>query len=219
MNTISHIIIIVTNFQILVSVLNPLSPKKTPVEEPVEDQTQPTITLEVSTTRLSDQCVTQTHDCYQVPGFTYPTGCLSPIMEMQTPLATPCPSPLPTPLLTRLMIMIGRMTTMTMKVRCKHLFLLHRWPCMFIREWKWGWIGRWPWWCWWKWQEILAPVSMRLASWNVRLALKILKFCILAQGTVLLSFLTRGRALNFDSLAVVKFNTKSCVRSKYPRNV
>ena len=33
--------------QILVSVLNPLSPKKTPVEEPVEDQTQPTITLEV----------------------------------------------------------------------------------------------------------------------------------------------------------------------------
>ena len=71
------------------------------MEEPVEDQTQPTITLEVSTTRLSDQCVTQTHDCYQVPGFTYPTGCLSPIMEMQTPLATPCPSPLPTPLLTR----------------------------------------------------------------------------------------------------------------------
>jgi len=68
--------------QILVSVLNPLSPKKAPVEEPVEDQTQPTITLEV-------------------PGFTYPTGCLSPIMEMQTPLATPCPSPLPTPLLTR----------------------------------------------------------------------------------------------------------------------
>ena len=57
MNTISHIIIIVTNFQILVSVLNPLSPKKTPVEEPVEDQTQPTITLEVSTTRFSNQCI------------------------------------------------------------------------------------------------------------------------------------------------------------------
>ena len=34
--------------QILVSVLNPLSPKKTPVEEPVEDPTQPTITLEVN---------------------------------------------------------------------------------------------------------------------------------------------------------------------------
>ena len=100
MNTISSIIIVI-NFQILVSVLNPLSPKKTPVEEPVEDQTQPTITLEVSTARLSVQCVTQTHDCYQVPGFTYPTGCLSPIMEIQTPLATPCPSPLPTPLLTR----------------------------------------------------------------------------------------------------------------------
>ena len=52
--------IIAINFQILVSVLNPLSPKKTPVEEPVEDQTQPTITLEVSTTRFSNQCVTQT---------------------------------------------------------------------------------------------------------------------------------------------------------------
>ena len=137
MNTISHIIIIVTNFQILVSVLNPLSPKKTPVEEPVEDQTQPTITLEVSIDWISDRsrmgswngfrtdlgseqldsvtvrpCVKFYHHrhhchhhfhphCYQVPGFTYPTGCLSPIMEMQTPLATPCPSPLPTPLLTR----------------------------------------------------------------------------------------------------------------------
>ena len=34
--------------QILVSVLNPLSPKKAATEEPVEEQTQPTITLEVS---------------------------------------------------------------------------------------------------------------------------------------------------------------------------
>ena len=36
------------NAQILVSVLNPLSPKKAATEEPVEEQTQPTITLEVS---------------------------------------------------------------------------------------------------------------------------------------------------------------------------
>ena len=35
------------NAQILVSVLNPLSPKKAATEEPVEEQTQPTITLEV----------------------------------------------------------------------------------------------------------------------------------------------------------------------------
>ena len=44
---INILIIIVITFQILVSVLNPLSPKKAPVEEPIEDQTQPTITLEV----------------------------------------------------------------------------------------------------------------------------------------------------------------------------
>ena len=128
------------NAQILVSVLNPLSPKKAATEEPVEEQTQPTITLEVSpfTSFISplsspihlvrfgvelrnlvsimilqqvpgltfppdDIKYSGNHDNHnQVPGFTYPTGCLSPIMEMQTPLATPCPSPLPTPLLARL---------------------------------------------------------------------------------------------------------------------
>ena len=128
------------NAQILVSVLNPLSPKKAATEEPVEEQTQPTITLEVSplTSFISplsspihlvrfgvelrnlvsimilqqvpgltfppdDIEYSDNHDNHnQVPGFTYPTGCLSPIMEMQTPLATPCPSPLPTPLLARL---------------------------------------------------------------------------------------------------------------------
>ena len=125
--------------QILVSVLNPLSPKKAATEEPVEEQTQPTITLEVSPSSFRSPLSSPIHlvrfgaelrnlvsimilqqvpgltfppddikysDNYdnhnQVPGFTYPTGCLSPIMEMQTPLATPCPSPLPTPLLARL---------------------------------------------------------------------------------------------------------------------
>ena len=130
------------NAQILVSVLNPLSPKKAATEEPVEEQTQPTITLEVSPIAIilhisplsspihlvrfgvelrnlvsimilqqvpgltfpsDDIRYSGNHDNHnQVPGFTYPTGCLSPIMEMQTPLATPCPSPLPTPLLARL---------------------------------------------------------------------------------------------------------------------
>ena len=127
------------NAQILVSVLNPLSPKKAATEEPVEEQTQPTITLEVLPSSFrsplsspihlvrfgaelrnlvsimilqqvpgltfppDDNEYSDNHDNHnQVPGFTYPTGCLSPIMEMQTPLATPCPSPLPTPLLARL---------------------------------------------------------------------------------------------------------------------
>ena len=127
------------NAQILVSVLNPLSPKKAATEEPVEEQTQPTITLEVLPSSFrsplsspihlvrfgaelrnlvsimilqqapgltfppDDIEYSDNHDNHnQVPGFTYPTGCLSPIMEMQTPLATPCPSPLPTPLLARL---------------------------------------------------------------------------------------------------------------------
>ena len=73
--------------QIHVSVLNPLSPKKS--QDSCEDLEgkqqssieQPTITLEV-------------------PTFNY-GKCLSPIKELPTPLPTPCPSPLPTPLFSR----------------------------------------------------------------------------------------------------------------------
>ena len=77
-----------TGSQIMVSVLNPLNPKKSTEgqDKPSSDSQSssegpPTITLEV-------------------PSFNY-GKCLSPIREMPSPLPTPCPSPLPTPNMTR----------------------------------------------------------------------------------------------------------------------
>ena len=72
--------------QILVSVLNPLSPKNTIADvegtNNISTDCPPSITLEV-------------------PSFNY-GKCLSPIKELPTPLPTPCPSPLPTPLMPRI---------------------------------------------------------------------------------------------------------------------
>ena len=75
------------NAQILVSVLNPLSPKKAATEEPVEEQTQPTITLEVSPSSFRSPLSSPIHlvrfgaelrnlvsimILQQVPGLTFP---------------------------------------------------------------------------------------------------------------------------------------------------
>ena len=78
--------------QIMVSVLNPLNPKKSDGGQQendsqrqesgeISDHGLPTITLEV-------------------PSFNY-GKCLSPIREMPSPLPTPCPSPCPTPSMVR----------------------------------------------------------------------------------------------------------------------
>ena len=80
--------------QIMVSVLNPLNPKKStdsqenqPQKSQVSADGPPTITLEV-------------------PSFSY-GKCLSPIREMPSPLPTPCPSPLPTPNMARQQIVVN----------------------------------------------------------------------------------------------------------------
>ena len=76
----------------MVSVLNPLNPKKSDGGQQendsqrqesgeISDHGLPTITLEV-------------------PSFNY-GKCLSPIREMPSPLPTPCPSPCPTPSMVR----------------------------------------------------------------------------------------------------------------------
>ena len=73
-----------TGSQIMVSVLNPLNPKKS-----IEGQDKPSLDSQSS----SEGPPTIT---LEVPSFNY-GKCLSPIREMPSPLPTPCPSPLPTP--------------------------------------------------------------------------------------------------------------------------
>ena len=78
--------------QIMVSVLNPLNPKKS---EGGQQENSSQRQESVDTSDLGPPTIT-----LEVPSFNY-GKCLSPIREMPSPLPTPCPSPCPTPSMVR----------------------------------------------------------------------------------------------------------------------
>ena len=78
--------------QIMVSVLNPLTPKKSDggQQEKTGKSQEPGLTADLGPPTIT----------LEVPSFNY-GKCLSPIREMPSPLPTPCPSPCPTPAMVR----------------------------------------------------------------------------------------------------------------------
>ena len=76
----------------MVSVLNPLNPKKS---EGGQQENSSQRQESADTSDLGPPTIT-----LEVPSFNY-GKCLSPIREMPSPLPTPCPSPCPTPSMVR----------------------------------------------------------------------------------------------------------------------